>query len=166
MKPLFFCFLIYLQSLIVPDRLSLNLHFLEKLIVSLLERHHVGRISASGNSCSCQRSLCAGRLCCPRCGFSHQNPHPLHTVFFVASKCFGFVFCVCFLKMCLCVSFTQFNIKELYHWGFTESVHIVKLDKVNFQSDTWRLVFLSTHPLVLISSGAAHLEICPVQFLV
>lgn len=49
---LLFFFLIYLQSLIMPDRQSLHLHLLEKLMVSLLEPHHVGRISVSGNCCS------------------------------------------------------------------------------------------------------------------
>lgn len=166
----------------MPDRLRLNFHLPEKLMVSLLEPHHVGRISASGNCCS--RSIFyrvsshkqAKEVCVPgifvvrAVASLTRYPTPFTMFFFVAvtSKRFGLISLGKKEQSSsssgnvtwLCVSFAQFIIKEVMRcWGVTESVRLVKQVKVNFQSDTCLVCRL-------IGWGAADLEILPVQYFV
>lgn len=128
-------------------------------MVPLLDPHHVGTISASGNCCSpsiSHRVSTGQRRACEQSVFVVRVVASLARVppppqccfpFAVASKCFGLI--SFFFKkkeeersssgnetLCLCGAFAQFNIKERQQrWGVTESVCLVEQIKVNFQGD-------------------------------
>lgn len=120
-------------------------------MVPLLEPHHVGTISASGNCCSpsiSHRVSTGQRRAC------EQSVFVVRVVASLASCCFPLSLPENVLgslvlekkkeerissgneTLCLCGVFAQLNIKERQQrWGVTESVRLVEQIKVNFQGD-------------------------------
>lgn len=121
-------------------------------MVPLLEPHHVGTISASGNCCSpsiSHRVSTGQRRAC------EQSVFVVRVAASLASCCFPLPLPANVLgslvlekkkeeerissgneTLCLCGAFAQLNIKERQQrWGVTESVRLVEQIKVNFQGD-------------------------------